>query len=520
MKKIFIILALCIYGGNTFAVNDFLVIDDLYILENRDIPNRIIVDENSVLVADSVNINSAIALENLGSIYADLYICDGCDFTIRNSGLFDGVIYGGVGSDITQIIETNSDINKLFVSGAGFSILVQNTEPLKLSDIMSISQGVDKIILDNALLIMDTGAGSFPIMRTVQPSIELVGNIIVEIKDMIDGRLIMSNVSGDGTLKVDGTNLDPLYVVETVRHGTNIYLDIYRETDYEKLLKNNIGKFANQLRLLSPDNLTIRAMDNAENMNQINSVINDSVIFNPINLIKPIKLFNRMRINNFNPFTKTDTFGIDALYIKSSEVDLYSGIGTITGQIKDVNISASVVGGGFTSNDEINEFSGNFYGGNIRAVYDDKTVWMDAGVGFVISGFNVDVIFDGDGASSNPDGLAGYGMIDVGLKYDYGNYYISPFIGTMGEYAKVLHQSEFNLGIHTGAYSGYKILENGIETDYNLFVKIRSNNIQTIGARIKFWSVADSAGGGFSYGLLHDEMGLSHKLSLNFNFMF
>lgn len=522
MRKIIIILIACFIHSVAFAkVPKYF--DAVYFGNTFNVSENIIISENSIIDVNNIGINNALYFENRGHIKGDFHVCDNCEFTIRNSGETLGSIYAGKNSEIVQLITTHNDINRINVMGSAFSILVNNTESLKLSEVLNISAGADKIILDNAMLIL--GSDEPVLMRSniAVPKIELVGEIVLRVNDLrnMDNKLIMSNVTGDGVINIVSPDLDRLYVVRTFTEFSNLYLDVYRETDYAKIFDNHMGLFLNDLRTISPENLTLNAIDNADTMEDIENIISKSVTTNPINLLKPIKIFNNLEMNNFTLGSMKPDSGFETIYVSSTSGSMYAGKFYLSKTFNKIDLTATAYLGTFDVSDKLNEFSGVMYGGNIRARYDHESYSVKSVVGFTASSFETDVVFDGTGMTTNPDGLSVYAVTDLGKRYAFDDKFsINPFVGIVGEFDKVLHQSKIDIALRAGLTAGYTSEMDGIRNSYQFFIVGQTNNVVEVGVKINFWSIGDKAGSGVGYSVIHDGEIVSHKISADVKFMF
>lgn len=490
--------------------------------EDLDVVEDVIISQNSIINIENVNIKMSLYMENHGLIAGDINVCDTCHLHLRNDGDFSGYVNLGDNGKLTQVIKTQEDIKRINVVGSNFSILVQSQSALSLSDIVNIARAADKIILDNTSISLGTGAGSVT-ADFFLPDIELVGEIVLNLENVqkLNGMILLSNVSGDGVVRIDTPDLDPLFTAATVRKNDNIYLNVYRETDYQKLFNNKTGVFLNQLRTSAPDNKTLGAMDNAKTMAELKTVMKRSVSLNPINLMRPIKLFNNIELGRLGTSVDSISGGIDGIYITSPDMDLYAGRVSVATKIGDVSVSANAYMGAFENADDINEYSGEMFGGNIRGYIDNDSMWIDATLGFTISSFNTDMIFDGTNYTYDPDGMSVYGAGNIGMKFRfYDNIYVAPFVGAGAEYDKVLHQSDTDMFARVGANSVFSKYTTGLRYDYRAFVMAQTNDIQSIGVGMDVWSIEDAAGGGFSYSIMNDEIGISHIFAANVRFVF
>jgi hypothetical protein len=393
---------------------------------------------------------------------------------------------------------------------AGFSILIQNTEPLRLSDIASIAGDADKIVFDNSILEMNS------ILSL--PEIELVGKItiIMDNPDDFDGQTLFTNVSGDGVINIHGVNLDPMYKALAISDEieNKVYLQIVRETDYGKILDVKTGNLINELRLRNPNNPTLAAIDNAQDMSSLKDVMRRSVMFNPINLMRPVRVFNHLEANSY--LSPSGMNAIEVMGIISDDFDMYAAKAGIGFNLDKLAVRLSAYAGQFQNMDDINYFSGFIYGANLRVGLDDRDFLLNSVFGVTKADFETDIIFDGSDIVYNPGGTSMYGAIDLGLKFDY----ISPFIGFGFENEKVLHQSDSSVTAKAGIVSGFDTTRAGIKYDYQFFAVLRTDDVRIMGLRMNVLSIADNAGGSISYAAHIDEIGVSHKLSLELTFGF
>jgi hypothetical protein len=100
------------------------------------------------------------------------------------------------------------------------------------------------------------------------------------------------------------------------------------------------------------------------------------------------------------------------------------------------------------------------------------------------------------------------------------NLYFAPFVGIGGDFEKVLYQSDSSIYGRMGGYFGFSTEEAGIKNEYQIFGNIQTNNVQTLGIKINFWSIADDTGGDISYSISHDDFGINQKISAQVNFKF
>lgn len=522
MRKAFIFLIVLIINTAAFSQGSFVISGD-----NFDVLTDLTVPEDSAIYSINLNIKNSIYLQNLGEITSNVFVYDGCRLNVQNSGIMSGDISLGEHSELVQVIKTNSDITNLKVINSDYSILIQNSDILKISDILPISSGVSKIILENSVVLLDNVISDTTLRNIIPRNVELLGNVKIKLNNSneLNDALLLSNVSGDGVVTVDVNGLDPLYNAMVERRDGNIYLKIYRETDYEKLLGNSRGEFINNLRTSSPYNPTIRAIDRAGSISEIYGILGKSVILNPINLMRPIKLFNEFENTKFSQIKnrrKSESVSaiVEPIYIFSNGLSMYAGKSTIINTTRNFLFSISGYGGYFNVSDDINEYSGSFYGGDIRVRYDNKYMWMDNKFGYTKSDFNAGTILEDNTVINNPQGNMIYGFLKIGVKFRYDGFYLSPYVGLGSTQESVAHEYDSSVFGDIGCVFGFNVMNMGLLYRYSAFINSQTDNMISGGLKMEVWSIDDAAGGSLIYQLIQDEIGLSNKISFNLKFSF
>jgi tRNA pseudouridine-54 N-methylase len=504
---------------------------------NYQLSRDTIFSDKSIIAADRITITETLSLENRGRIDCDIFINSGQQLYLQNSGDLQGLIITSEDSRLFQVVKSSSDLTRLSVSGNGsFALLLQDTESLSLAEIMRIAAGTptaagaDEIILDNAKIILGvldavgvpTEVAAPVLLRTrqIQPTLKLVGEVWIDIGDMPLGESpILSNVSGDGAVNIIARSLESLWAAAPVRRDGNIYLRLARETDYQKVLgaDDQRGAFINSVRAANPENKTVRALDGALDMSGLRDVMSRSAMFNPIRLMRPVRVFDSFA--SAESFQEQNAeFSAAPVYIFSDGMNLYAGRATANLQVENWLLSASGYAGAFYSSDEYDEFSGDFYGANLRGIWSGESLWSSVLLGFTSARFQTDEIYS---AGANPNGMEFYGNADIGAKFELGGIRLAPFVGVGASQASAAWQSESEIHLRAGGLVGITLGDIGsIRYDYELFAIAESNQTISAGVRIGAFSMADGAGGAFSYSVIRDESGLSHKLSAEVVFNF
>lgn len=512
MKKIFIFFIGIFLSANAFAesyIDTVLGGSDYNIIENT------IISKNSIIESNNLNIKNSLYLENYGNIYSNIYVDDGFELQLQNSGSITGDIHLGENSDLVQIIKNSDDIN-LLNADAPFSIIVQNDNWVSMSDLVGISESAENIMLDDAKIYLDY-------FGTLPKNIQLSGETVIRVNDINSAlnNFYLTGVSTDGSITVLADGLNPLYSIQTIYDDDKIYLNLYRETDYQKILGIKNGSMVNSLRTSSLNNKLLASMDRAGSMSEIYEIMQKSIVFNPINLMKPIKTFNNFESVPFkNRRSQTVGLQLSPIYIVNNDMNMLVGKASLSISKNNWKLLLSGYFGNFTQSDDINDFGGSFYGANIKWGFSSRKIFTDILLGYTGAAFKTSGVLNGDKMIQNPTGKSLYGNIDTGIKMYFGDLYISPFAGFGANQTSVLNDEESDVYARIGGSAGFGFQDLGLRYDYGIFMSGQTDNIQSIGIKMDIWSFLDGAGGGMSYEILNNESGMHNKISANIKFVF
>lgn len=491
------------------------VIDAVVGGENYDIYENSIISENSIIESENLNITNSLILENYGTIENDIYVYDNYVLNLENYGVISGDIYLGNNSSLFQIIRDSDDISSLDTNSA-FSILVQSQDFLSWTNIINNADGADKIILEDVNVLLDS-------FDNISMEIQLSGENILTINDidLLLNNVVFSNVSGDGSLTVLADDLNSLYKIKTIRDDNKIYFEMYRETDYIKILDYKNGAILNSMRTSSVNSRLLSAMDRASSVSELYDVMGKSVMFNPINLMLPIKTFNNFESYDFDNKDLNDAgLKLTPTYIQGSGLNLYSGKVSVFADYNDWDFVFSSYVGNFTESDNINNFSGFLYGGNIKAFYNKDNIFMNVLFGYTGAKFKTSGVLNSDILVYAPSGRSIYGDMYIGKKFNFNDFYLSSFGGIGAVRSSVLNYTETDVYARFGGAAGFGFEQMGLSYDYSVFLSAQTDMVQTAGIKMEIWSILDGAGGSLSYQILNNEMGISSKFSADLKFVF
>lgn len=475
------------------------------------ITDNVVVDHGTVIDVERILVDGSATIVNRGDITGDIFVADGCDVYIQNSGNISGEIHLGVGASVTQVITSTDEMTGLDVWG-DYSVLVRGTGELNLSDIKRNAMFANEIILENATIKVSNVDGMVRLFRRRDPEIKLMGEVTINIDPAIihDGDMILSGISGDGAVLVRAPGLNDLFVATAQSKDGNLYLKIIRETDYVKILDFERGTFINNLRYLAPDDKFVRAMDAAQTRDELEHIMGHSVRMDPRNLMRHARIIDAFELSDFK-ISNGMSAELASIYIDGSVIPtLNAGIGFNFGA---VSIGANGRAAIANISDDFNDYASVTLGGDIRAGLDLKYLWMRSvwGVGF--SKFDVGPVLGADDIYTDPTGRSTYGVADFGIRMKSGDFYFMPFVGFELSNYSVAGFDERNLSIRAGGTVGYGIEMDSIRYDAKLRAMTSGGKIVG-GINIGIYSAWDGLGVDIAADIYHDDTASAYRLSV------
>lgn len=466
---------------------------------------------------NNVHITQSLYLQNYGNINGNINVNNPLRLYMYNSGTISGQIILNGNAQFFQMITNPSDITQLSVSGA-HTINVIDANMLSLSAIASIKGETDTIILENSTLMLDC---DFADLGTVR----LVGNVFLYAPDEngIYNQSVPLSVSGDGRAYVYSGTSNPLMTYQTSVNDGQLYVRALRETDYVKILHNKTGEFLNRVRESNPDDKLLRALDSATSMAELNDIMSRSVRINPKLMMRPIRTFDDMLVNEFAARSDMPDGAVRAMYVISDDFSIYSGNFNI-GLHTSPNFYVSAYGalGVLDWSDDINDFGAVMYGGGIRANYNiSYTDIVRATFGATYADFDSDFVFDGESAKSAKSGTDIYGAMDFEHRFYFQNkFFVAPIIGVASHRSEIIGMSETDSILRGGINAGYGFLTYGLGYGYGFRAYMDSNRTLNAEAKMSIWSAMDAAGGDLTIGVVRADDYTAYKLSVGAHFMF
>jgi len=507
--------SLCIVLG-TGAADAAYFTHDIY-GAYLDITDDSIVAPDIELDFKNIVIQSSVYINNQGIISGNVFISDGCDAYIQNSGQIDGEITAGANTHLTQLVRSAHDITELNIA-APYDIMIYHAADVGWTDILGISGAADKIIL------VESGVMLTPNMmmrlRGVGTEIELVGHNDFYIKsDELDlNNPILSHVTGDGTVHLHVREpIDSMYALQSFVHDGNLYAKLVRETDYVKILNNDMGRFLNALRLHSPDDNLLHALDGAASLPELHGVMHESMRLNTARLNRPLMTFNRnLAAASFDQ----PLFSVPYVIMgdNMNAYGLQAGINLNPTPHSRLSFGAHSAYVAFT--DGIDDYDGELSGISAAWHYNGNRAFAAAHAGATFARLNTPELFDDDAAKHNPHGRAMFLNLDIGPKYNLNKeFYLAPIAGLGGEYAHVL-KSDKDVFARTGLLSVYEYKTSDLYYRYSLQLSADTHGRRGATAGIGFTSPDDKVSLRLTAGFTHDEMGRTYTIATLLQFGF
>ena len=442
---------------------------------------------------------------------------NGNNLFVYNTGVINGGITIQSGGNVTQIMRSVDEVTNINVTVNNFYVEIDGINNLDFDDIRNIN--ANTFYVQNSSIVID----DFNDWQNWNQNMNFDGPITLIINDV--------ETVSDGISCNDYLNLNNLHKIELTQNGSNVVLNIVRETNYDRIADTNGGgdngdNFAinhplEEIRASHPNDKLLQALDSVNNMDEVNYIKDKSARFNHGILLRPIKLLNSFSvINNVND--KND-FGIGFTPFYTMSENIKNLGGRVYGgyNYDDVYFNFGFNFNKFNYQDNLNDFYGFTYGfdSNVKKYFDK--LWVNSLFGFNLTKFKTNYISSNNTIKNNPLGISGYLGTDAGYDFDvYPNVVISPFMGFAYEYYKVADINDSDFYVRGGASAKYSFTVDGIKYDYSVMVSGESDKSLFSGITAGFWSVVDKAGVSVNAGMLKSDMGYAYQLSLNAKMLF
>ncbi len=450
--------------------------------------DEVLVFDTGYLAPDNLYFTQDSLIVNRGNVNTNIFVTSGNVLYIENSGTLNVVYNIADTAEIVQVVRDNNDITDV---GGMFDVWVRDADSVSLMAL--INMNTEQIKISNSSLIYNMNSGT-PIAG---PDVVLDGIVYVKLdaNNLATDIPIMSNVSGDGRVVFVTDNLNPIYAIRSSVKDGDIYASLVRETDYSKLLNDDMGVFLNGLRVKNPNDNLLRVLDSATDMDALHNIIRHSARTRPINMMMPIRALNIAGL-----MTSSKMSG-NVSYMFSDTADIYSvgfGVGVCGTDNLVINLSGRI--GRMEYADILDVYAGNTIGAMADLRYDDGFIRANFRGGVTIAGFEIGDVYVAGHSEMNPMGVSVFGAIDVGARMDiWSGVYATPFVGMMADSVKIVNSHDTNVDAFIGTDVGFVADDFSINYEYTMRVWSGAGGDFGIGGRIGFVSPWDAIAGGVSY---------------------
>lgn len=260
-----------------------------------DLYEHSVVGLNTRIINATIRINSSLMLNNSGVINAPVNICSGCVLYFQNNGRFSGSFNFDDGAKLVQVISRPEEFGNLLTDRID-GLMIHNANRVSMTDIANLGKG--DLVFSNSSIILDTSDLSFI------SNLDLRGDVLVYVDDNfeVSSEPLFENVSGSGALHIVSDISEDLMGFKTYVFEDKLYVRWERETDYLKILRNETGRFLNNLRSSNADDRLLRALDSAPNKSALRDIMSKSVRLNPVKLMTVPRLVDRLETTLFTGY--------------------------------------------------------------------------------------------------------------------------------------------------------------------------------------------------------------------------
>ena len=489
-----------------------------------DIFGKYTVEENQV-IDDGINIESSATIVNHGTIKGTIHIAaDGAIAVFENYGEISAEFDCGTGVILEQKITEPANVRPI-ANMPGHSIsVVKAYYAVNMADLVNLSDTTTQIKLNKSTVVINGDLSQVTIPVIIDGNAVTMSVRGVSESWLSNSGPIIANIQG-GTPFVQVVGIDSVYTL-TPRFGADgaLYLDLTRQTDYSEVLPNNdgLGEFLDNLRETNPESPLITRLDEATNMEEIVSIRNQSAQTNPVKLMKSIKTIHSLIMPHVSP--NSNAFGIDVmpLYVYSDDFYYYGGIVNLAGKLSDNLVGKIGFGlGHLNFENALDTYSGTLYSGNFELGYFHPDFYLRAAGVVSYSDFHDINVFNHNKLVRGPNGMAESFVLDSGTSFRaFDVLDISPFVGARLNYVYLRGNQEIEFPLRAGTDIAHHTVIGQNDYTVGAHIFVQSDNVYYGEFYTNVVSDADAVAGGFSIGILYDDMGVSYKASANAKILF
>ena len=469
-----------------------------------------------------ISTGETVHLYNSGIINGAIDV-NGNTLVVSNSGIINGVINPN-GGLVKQLITSSSEITHIDMPvGQKPVVVIENYNNFDFNNVQSIS--AQSFVIRESSIVID----NFSDWQMCSENIELSENISLIINDATSiksGEVIKYTQSGT-TIVVKIPNLDRMYKPELKVSNGGIVLNIVRETDYHAIFDDSNSEEDKRnaaletIRENKPNDKLLKALDAANNIDEMRKLENLSYRFNHGILLRPVKMITKFSLTDLIKSENDSWVGIIPYYIMSDKMDtvgarIYAGY-----KYDNLYFHAGVNLNKFEYGDKLNDFSGWTYGFDIQSKQIFDKLWFSEILGLSLTDFKADYISIDGKVENNPLSLSWYGDVSAGYDFEIDKeIMLTPIIGFSYQPYKVADVTETDSYAHVGGDVKYFFVVDGVKYEYSAMAAYGTNGDVMADFKVGFTSVTDEAGVSLNVGILKDDFDYYYKISLNAKVLF
>ncbi len=467
------------------------------------------VDSDAVFKDENYTVPFGGTFINYGEIdVTNFYLCPGCSVDIINYGIINADNFIVPSDAAVRHVITSNETAKNIGGFVGFDTIVRDGNNLSLTSVAHASDGAGHVIFENVSLDID---GPFLMDGTIAEFRDMVTLNFNSMTDLPDDGVIFKNLINNGRIVIKAPNTDSMYawrVNEDIPRGI-ISVNKIRETDYTRFMAPDLGNYLNSLRGDVRNDEFMSRLDNAANMDEIESILSHSAHTNPMKLMDAIS-----GVNNSVTFNMVDNFAGRSAYLRPmvliNDTSILYGVRTGVGfNVMDkLNVGVHAHAGYMDVMGELDEYAANMFGGGLHLNWNDEFIIARMMMGATVVNFDIDSVYDNGHVFESPTGVSIYSAGDVGanIRMPY-NIFVTPTVGFDNVRDSIADSDRNNFRMNVASDLGIDCAVYDIRYRYAFRTRVYSNGDIGYGLRVTVNSDADNIGGDASImQIQHDDV--------------
>ena len=480
----------------------------------------IVYDTNAVI--DVLNLSDyTTEIENYGTIN-EIHTNEN-NLIIYNYGHV-GIVYNSGTAYVLQYITNASALNKIVVNkenvDADFEIWIEDAKDgIDFNKLIDVVADADKIVINRSNILIDNLEDWNNWCSGKDVELGELSKLVIKDTKTIDSGEEIKSVTDNGT-NIELVNSDKVSKATLTNEGGASVINVEQEPEKSKIIDDKRSDILKEIEISKSDNGLSEALNNAKNMQEVKHIMQSSYHFNPLILMRPVKVLNRFTMTDFL-INENELYGrLSASYIGSDTIKSYGLNFDVGGKYYDLYLGTSLHVNRFRYENNFNKFDGISYGIDAKVKKYIYNFWVHGIGSFSFANFKTGKIYNDNHIDKNPFGYYWYGMFDLG--YDYAvvpDFVLSPFFGTGLQSYGVMNVSDTNTAVRAGGKIKWSYLTDGIKYEYSGMGGINTDGDVFGKIKVGFISDQDKAGIFVNLDVLDNE-DFHYKITLNGKILF